>query len=183
MPTGDPPEKQIGQVFAAERPHRHRAMRAGVAMGAALIMAWLLALAFGVFGATDPFPGLHLGGGGDSGPSDNPVAETTPAAEALVPGSPPPAVTGESTGSTGAANSPTGSSPGGGTSSPTSPSTQAPATAPAPTPTTGTGSTTTPGAPTGAGSTDGAGKPSGTPGIGTDNPGQGKSLDLTTPKG
>jgi hypothetical protein len=55
-------EQAAGQhstaIFAADGPVRHRAVRAAVAAGIALLAAWLVALALGVLGGFDPLPAL-----------------------------------------------------------------------------------------------------------------------------
>jgi hypothetical protein len=45
-------------IFAARGSARHRLVRAGIAASAALLAAWLIALALGVLGGFDSLPGL-----------------------------------------------------------------------------------------------------------------------------
>jgi hypothetical protein len=45
-------------IFAAEGSARHRLVRAAIAAGAALLAAWLIALALGVMGGFGSLPGL-----------------------------------------------------------------------------------------------------------------------------
>jgi hypothetical protein len=47
-----------GAIFAADGSGRHRAVRVAVAGGAALLAAWLIALALGVLGGFGSLPGL-----------------------------------------------------------------------------------------------------------------------------
>jgi hypothetical protein len=69
-------------IFAADGSGRHRLVRVGFAAGAALLAAWLIALALGVLGGFDSLPGLptsRSGGSHEAGSRTHRPAAATPA--------------------------------------------------------------------------------------------------------
>ncbi len=67
-------------IFAAEGSTRHRLVRVGVAAGAALLAAWLIALALGVLGGFGSLPGLPSDHATGSSEASSPVKRAGPRA-------------------------------------------------------------------------------------------------------
>jgi len=165
----------ISQIFASDGSRRRNAARAGLIAGAALLAAWVAAVALGTFGGFSPLPGLEFGKDGKGPDSGAPAAREA----GSEPGARLPAVSDSSRqgdaqpgpgGGSGAAGGPappgsrqvSANRPGGG-----QPGAGSKPTSPKPVTTTPTQTAKPTGQPDGAGTGSGSGKPIGTPGQGS----------------